>query len=68
MAILQAITDALTQVLTWFGTVFTSLLTGASGSDPAGTLNVLLVPLCIGAAISLVLLAVRVIKKVCWGV
>ena len=61
-AILDAITSALTQVLTWFGTVFTSMLTSA------GTMNVLLVPLCIGCAISLVLLAVRVIKKVCWGV
>lgn len=56
-----SVTDMLTQLLTWIGTVITSL-TGASGG-----LSELLPLAMIAVAISLVMLAVKVIKKVIWG-
>lgn len=58
---LQAVTDAITQVLTWVGTVITSL-TGTSGA-----LNALLPLFAIGIAISAVLLGIRIIRSVVWG-
>lgn len=64
---IQAISDALGQVLTWFGTVLTSLLQSANGSTPAGALNPLLIPFAITIAISLVMLTVRIVRKVVWG-
>lgn len=53
------VTTMLEQLLTWLGTIFTSLL--------SGTLAPLLPFLVLGIAISLVMLAVRVVRKVCWG-
>lgn len=58
---LNAVTDAITQVLTWVGTVITSL-TGSSGA-----LNALLPLFAIGIAISAVLLGIRIIRSVVWG-
>lgn len=58
---LQAVTDAITQVLTWVGTVITSL-TGTTGA-----LNALLPLFAIGIAISAVLLGIRIIRSVVWG-
>lgn len=58
---LSAVTDAITQVLTWVGTVITSL-TGTSGA-----LNALLPLFAIGIAISAVLLGIRIIRSVVWG-
>lgn len=58
---LQAVTDAITQVLTWVGTVITAL-TGSSGA-----LNALLPLFAIGIAISAVLLGIRIIRSVVWG-
>lgn len=58
---LQAVTDAITQVLTWVGTVITAL-TGTSGA-----LNALLPLFAIGIAISAVLLGIRIIRSVVWG-
>lgn len=58
---LAAVTDAITQVLTWVGTVITAL-TGSSGA-----LNALLPLFAIGIAISAVLLGIRIIRSVVWG-
>lgn len=58
---LSAVTDAITQVLTWVGTVITAL-TGSSGA-----LNALLPLFAIGIAISAVLLGIRIIRSVVWG-
>lgn len=58
---LSAVTDAITQVLTWVGTVITAL-TGTSGA-----LNALLPLFAIGIAISAVLLGIRIIRSVVWG-
>lgn len=58
---LDAVTSAMTQVLTWVGTVITAL-TGSSGA-----LNALLPLFAIGIAISAVLLGIRIIRSVVWG-
>lgn len=58
---LQAVTDAISTVISWVGTVITAL-TGTSGA-----LNALLPLFAIGIAISAVLLGVKIIKSVVWG-
>lgn len=58
---LSAVTDAISTVITWVGTVITAL-TGTSGA-----LNALLPLFAIGIAISAVLLGVKIIKSVVWG-
>lgn len=58
---LAAVTDAISTVITWVGTVITAL-TGSSGA-----LNALLPLFAIGIAISAVLLGVKIIKSVVWG-
>ena len=58
---LAAVTDAIGNVLTWVGTVITSL-TGTNGA-----LKDLLPLFAIGIAISAVLLGVKIIKSVVWG-
>lgn len=56
----QAITSALSQLLTWLGTVITSLL----GS---GELSPLLPLFAVTVAISLVMLTVRIARTFAWG-
>lgn len=58
---LQAVTDAISTVITWVGTVITAL-TGTNGA-----LAPLLPLFAIGIAISAVLLGVKLIKSVVWG-
>lgn len=58
---LQSVTDAITSVLTWVGTVITSL------TATNGALNALLPLFAIGIAISAVLLGIRIIRSVVWG-
>lgn len=58
---LQAVTDAITQVLTWVGSVITAL------TSSSGALNALLPLFAIGIAISSVLLGIRIIRSVVWG-
>lgn len=58
---LDAVTSALTQVLTWIGTVVTSI-TGASGD-----LKELLPLFAIGIAISVFLFGIKAIKSIIWG-
>lgn len=58
---LQAVTDALTQILTWIGSVITSL------TSSSGALYSLLPLFAVGIAISVILLGVKIIKSVVWG-
>lgn len=58
---LQAVTDAISTVITWVGTVIIAL-TGTNGA-----LAPLLPLFAIGIAISAVLLGVKLIKSVVWG-
>lgn len=58
---LSAVTSALTQVLTWIGTVVSSI-TGSSGD-----LNELLPLFAIGIAISVFLFGIKAIKSIIWG-
>ena len=59
---LTAVTNALSTVITWVGTVITSLVDTTNGE-----LNALLPLFAIGIAISVVFLGVKVIKSVVWG-
>lgn len=58
---LQAVTNALTTVIDWVGTVVESLVT----TD--GALSELLPLLAIGVAISALMLGVKAIKSFIWG-
>lgn len=58
---LAAVTSGLTTVITWMGTVVTSLV-GASGE-----LKELLPLLAIGVSISVLMLGFKVIRSVIWG-
>lgn len=58
---LQAVTDAISTVISWVGTVIEALV-GSSGA-----LSTLLPLFAIGIAISAVLLGVKIIKSVVWG-
>lgn len=61
---LSAVTDAVSTVIGWIGTVVTSLVTG--GTTP-GALNPLLPLFAIGIAVSAILLGVKMIKSLVWG-
>lgn len=58
---LEAVTTAISTVISWVGTVITAMTT------EAGALAPLLPLFAIGVAISAVLLGVRVIKSIIWG-
>lgn len=58
---LEAVTSAITTVLSWCGTVITSLL------DTGGALAPLLPLFAISVAISAVLLAIKITKSFIWG-
>lgn len=58
---LAAVTSAITDVITWVGTVITALTSETGAFAP-------LLPLfAIGIAISAVLLGIRIIRSVVWG-
>lgn len=59
---MQAVTDALTTVIDWVGTVVTAIV-----SD-SGKLNALLPLLAVGISISALMLGVKAIKSFAWGV
>lgn len=61
MAMLDAVTSALTTVIAWVGSVVTAL-TGADGG-----LHDLLPLLAIGVAVSALMLGVKAIKSFAWG-
>ena len=58
---LQAVTSALTTVISWVGTVVSALVT------EAGELKELLPLLAIGVAISALMLGIKAIKSFIWG-
>lgn len=61
---LSAVTDALSTVIGWVGSVVSSLIT--SGTTP-GALNPLLPLLAVGVAISALMLGIKVIHSTIWG-
>lgn len=58
---LAAVTDALTTVISWVGTVVTALV----GTE--GALSDLLPLLAVGVAISALMLGIKAIKSFIWG-
>lgn len=58
---LEAVTSALSTVITWVGSVITAL-TGTNGA-----LAPLLPLLAIGVAVSALMLGVKAIRSFCWG-
>ena len=58
---LEAVTSALSVVISWVGTVVTALV----GSD--GALSDLLPLLAVGVAISALMLGIKAIKSFIWG-
>lgn len=59
---LNAITQALSSVVGWIGTVVTSVVDSTDGE-----LNALLPVLAVSIGISLVMLTVKIIKRFAWG-
>lgn len=58
---LTAVTDALSTVITWVGTVITAMI------GETGALKELLPLFAIGISISALLLGVKIIKSFVWG-
>lgn len=58
---LEAVTSGLTTVISWVGTVITSI------TSTSGELNSLLPLFAIGISISALLFGIRAIKSVVWG-
>lgn len=58
---LASVTSALTEVISWLGTVFTAI----TGTD--GALKDLWPLLAVGIAISVIMLTVKVVKRFAWG-
>lgn len=61
---LAAVTDAITTVIGWIGTVIESIV---KTGEQAGALNALLPLFAVGIAISAILFGIRAIKSVIWG-
>lgn len=61
VTLLGAVTDALGTVISWVGTVVTSLV----GAD--GQLKALLPLLAVGVAVSALMLGIKAIKSFIWG-
>lgn len=57
---LEAVTSALSTVVSWVGTVVTSLLSG-------GALTALLPLFAIGIAVSALLFGIKAIRSITWG-
>lgn len=58
---LEAVTTALTTVISWVGTVVSALTT------EAGQLNELLPLLAVGVAVSALMLGIKAIRSFIWG-
>lgn len=56
-----AVTEALTKVLQWMGTVISAII------KDTGALNALLPLFAIGIGISVVFLGIKIVRKICWG-
>lgn len=64
---LSAVTNAITTVIGWVGTVIEALLGTPGAEGVAGAFAPLLPLFAIGVAISGILLAVRIIRSFIWG-
>lgn len=58
------VTEMLSTLLGWIGTVITALVTGG---ETAGSLNALLPLAMVAVACSVIFFAVKTIKKIIWG-
>lgn len=58
---LTAVTDALTTVISWIGSVITAL------TSTDGALNELLPLFAVGIAVSALLLGIKAIRSITWG-
>lgn len=63
---LNAIGEALTSVLGWFGSVVSSIVSPAVNGS-GGELNALLPLLAIGIAIAITYSVIRLVRKIAWG-
>lgn len=61
---ITAVTNALSTVIGWVGTVISAIV---SGGENAGALNALLPLLAVSVAISALMLGIRIIRSVIWG-
>lgn len=59
--LITAVTAAIETVISWLGTVLTSL-TGATGE-----LNVLLPLLSVGIVVSVIMLTIKIVRSFSWG-
>lgn len=64
---IAAVTEALSTVISWIGTVVTSLVTAGGEGTAAGALYPLLGLFAIGIAISGVLLSIKIVRSIVWG-
>lgn len=62
---LNAVSDGISTVIGWIGSVINSLTTAGTADNP--TLSALLPLFAIGISISAILLGVKIIKSVVWG-
>lgn len=64
---LNAVTNALTTVIGWVGTVVSALVGTPAEGTTAGMLGDLLPLLAVGVAISALMLGIKAIKSFIWG-
>ena len=58
---IQAVTDGISQVITWIGTVITALTSSSGALYPLRPL------FAVGIAVSAILLGVKMVKSIVWG-
>lgn len=59
--LISAVSDAISTVIGWLGTVLTAL----TGSE--GDLNVLLPLLAVGIVVSVIMLTIKIVRSFSWG-
>lgn len=59
--LIEAVTAAISTVISWLGTVLTAL----TGTD--GDLNVLLPLLAVGIVVSVIMLTIKIVRSFSWG-
>lgn len=67
MSLMNAVTNALSTVIGWVGTVVTELTTAPVDGVGGGALYPLLPLLAVGVAVSALMLGVKAIKSFIWG-
>lgn len=64
---LTAIGDAFEELIGWIGAVISAIFGTATSGSSAGSWSLILPLIAIGLAISIVLVAVKVVRKLAWG-